>query len=286
MTQSVASDRLRHIALGRVPVFLGPDLEPCFVPEGRAGARRVLIASIPKSGTYLFGQLLKIVGLTDCQVHLQDAGFTDYRFTPLEYGQREVTKLRLSFPLADALSLVRAGQFVVGHLSHSGDIQALATPFQTIFTYRDLRDAMVSQMRFFAQHGRGSAVREGWGSLPDGPEKMKQYIRFHGDFFMKTRCGAMIGWLGAAGVLRASYEVLAGDAGAEAQRRLVHEICHHAGVAPPPLDDRFFAELFGAKTLTSSGTRTRREVVWDDEIDRYFADNGGHEMNRRLGYAP
>lgn len=278
------SCHLREVAQGRFPVFLDLNLEPCFLLERGGIKQPVLIASIPKAGTYLFGRLLSELGLVDCRIHVNDYGFTDYRFASLEESQREHRKLRVTYPVNQCLSLVRGGQFVVGHLSHNDQVLQAISNFRAIFIHRDLRDAMVSQMRFFSDHGRGTALEAGWGKFADGPEKMKQFIRFHGDFFLHERCRKMLGWLREPNVVKIAYEELVGDRGKAIQSEAVRRICAHIGVDEPTLDEEFFSKLFGAKTMTRSGSRTQRNPFWDQEVEAYFRSNGGIEMNERLGH--
>lgn len=275
----------KSLAGRNFPVFIRKDQAPALVLPQGPGNTRAVICSIPKSGTYLYGELLKALGLVDCGVHLREDGFTDYRFSSLDQSRTQHRSLHAECPLTDAVALMHPGQFTVGHLACNDHTTAALAGLRILFTYRDLRDAMVSQMRFFAKNKRGSSVTEGWGALPDSPEKMKQYIRFHGDFFMETRCATMMGWLDHPNVLGCSFETIYGDRGPAARTELLHAITAHLELPAPAHADGLFEKLLGTETITSSGKRTERLVFWDNEVEAYFQSKNGTEMNRRLGFA-
>jgi hypothetical protein len=285
MPYSVFMDSYSRLAGANFPVFIRPDLAPALVSAQGTSPVRAVVCSIPKSGTYMYGALLKSLGLADCGVHLREDGFTDYRFSSLEHSRTQHRSLHASCPLETAVSLMHPGQFSVGHLACNDHTKKALQGLKVIFTCRDLRDAMVSQMRFFAKNERGTSVSEGWGRMQDGPEKMLHYIRHHGDFFMETRCASMMGWIGQPGTLVCSFETLYGDNGENARLQLLTSLCTHLGMAIPASPAALFTTLLGTETITSSGSRTDRSVFWDDRVEDYFRSKNGPAMNRTLGYS-
>jgi hypothetical protein len=266
------------------PVYIREDQKPAFAFSQGKGKQISIICSIPKSGTYLYGELLKNKGLIDCGVHLREDGFTDYRFSSLEQSRKQHHSLRSAFPLHEAIALAFPGQFLVGHLPCTDYTLSSLKNCRILFTFRNIRDAMVSQMRFFAQNNRGNSLSNGWGLLPESPEKLKQYIKFHGDFFIKTRCATMLDWLGHHNVLPCSFETIYGDNGKAAQLDLLQSIEKHLELDTTHEAQELFSKIIKTETITSTGQRTDFSTYWDEEVESYFKASGGIEINKKLGY--
>ncbi|MGQ0636922.1 MAG: sulfotransferase domain-containing protein [Planctomycetaceae bacterium] len=281
-----AADAMRQalapFAAARFPVFLDESLRPMAMPYRGACPQRVVVCSIPKSGTYLVGRLLELLGLTSTMLHVWSEGLSDYRNKTIEQMQRDYLQFNVQIPLAQSLELVRFGQFTVGHLECNATTRRLLGPFRKLFVHRNLRDALVSWMRFYMATGRAGGADDAWKNLPDGPERMLAFLELLGPTFMSL---CHVDWLAAPGVLAVSFETLYGDSGASAQRAAICDV-HRFLEIPTPLGDPsdIVRDLIGRPTLTWSGSRSRRDAYWSDAVERRFCALGAADVNVRLGY--
>ena len=158
------------------------------------------------------------------------------------------------------------GQFAVGHLSFTPVATALLAPFRTIFTYRNLRDSLISFLRWEESTGRDADRTKDWKDLPDAPAKVLIFMQDLGAFYLNW-CASIVGWISHAGIYRCGFEQLIGDYGPKPQREYLRDIFEFTGVSGPEPDwDVVLGRVIGARTMTWSGSRTDRNVFWDDEV--------------------
>jgi len=269
-----------------IPFYLDDELQPSATLKRGACPHRVMACSMPKAGTYFIAEALCRLGCEPTHLHLDHTVVWDYRERTIEEIRADSFRYMVKVPLEQSLRLVRPGQFAVGHVECRDDAKRWLRSFKKIFIYRDLRDALISQMRFLKDTNCGGPATDAWMDVPEGPEQMAGFFRAeaHVDYmFAKFR--GMAAWLREPDVLSLSFEVLYGDQGREAQSLAV-EIIREFLDAPAPTDcsDDLMAMLIGKPTRTWSGRRSSREVYWNDDIEDLFRAKGGHEVNAGLGY--
>ena len=275
---------LRNAAGLPIPVFLGADGTPCAARERGTAPHRAVVCSIPKAGTYLVGELLRRLDVVPTGLHLSATGLTDYRFATREEGRNEFVRFAHPVPLERALPLVRPGQFAVGHLECTPAVCAHLVGFRVVFAYRDLRDGFVSWLRFHRDTRREEKWRHVWDA-PRGPrELLAAFLREAGEFYFTT-CRLLRPWVTDPAAFPVRFETLLGDDGPDARERLVRDLAAFLG-HPDPAGAAAAAlpGLTTATTLTSSGSRTRREEYWSPEAEELFQQLGGGELNAALGY--
>lgn len=269
-----------------LPVYLTDDLRPAAQPTPGASPHRVVVCSIPKAGTYLVDRLLELLGCVPTRLHHSSAILTDYRFATVREARENYERLLIDIPLDRAVPLMLPGQFGVGHLECSDYVREVLSSVKKIFVFRDLRDGVVSFLRFLAATGRGGDATRTWKDLPAGPEKTLHFLDVAGqDYFNMTL--PMIDWLDQPDVFCISFETLYGDAGADEQRALIERL-HGFLDLPGDLPDinALCSSLIGAPTMTFSGGRVSYQSYWNEEVERRFAAFGGAQANLRLGYEP
>lgn len=275
---------LQDTVSGRLlPVFASPDGRLLFKQESIAGLRPSVVLSIPKSGTYQIAALLRLGGLIDCEIHLGDGGFSDYRDGSLDQKRREYLQFSFAMPLSVACGMVGPGQFAVGHLPCSDAFTPALGGFNRLFALRDVRDALVSLMRFIAAYDRGGPTTREWRDLPDGPDKMLRFLSYQGEWMMNAS-RAMRPWLDDPAVLPVRFEVLNGDHGTQAQTALATAILERTGA--PLRDDPagLLQRVMQTDTITRSGQRSDRSAFWDQRVEDWFAAHDGPALNAALGY--
>jgi hypothetical protein len=278
---------LRPYAGVRLPLYLDEAGAPAAVPARGAAPRPVLVLSLPKAGTYLVAALLGELGLADTGLHLAEAGLTDYRHATREEAVSAYVARMVALPIAASARLVHPGQFAVGHMAPTPEVLAATEGFARVLLLRDLRDCLVSAMRFLGQAGRGVLAGDlSWRAVAEPRARMLAFLRTTGADFLRHQYAPMTEWLGRPGIPALRFEALLGDAG-EAGRRAALETLVAAAFLPHPPEAgaAALARVLGRPTLTFSGRRSRLEEVWSDAAEDAFAALGGPALNARLGYA-
>jgi Sulfotransferase domain len=269
----------QHFARLGIPVFLNKDDEPCFRRESGVNADPVIIVSVPKSGTYLFGELLSAVGVQSLDIHIAAYGFQDLRYVSKEFAIAHSEKTFEMVPFDKVLPLVRPGQFLVSHFPFTEETARLLKRFKIIFTYRDLRDTLVSTMRWVARKGQLAGSPEGWEQLSDGPEKMERFVEKHGEHYLGN-IKAMRNWAVQPGVLNLSFEEIQGDFGAPRQVQAVQRSLDLLGISLTESDiTQALQKCLGKETLTFSGKRSSRKDLWSDKVEEFCKKNGADELD-------
>jgi hypothetical protein len=266
-----------------IPLFDDEEQSPCLVPEHGDAPGRAAICSIPKAGTYFFAALLEALGYVSCGVHVADGCFVDCRFAPPETVRRHPKRLTFPLPSSFVLPLVRPGQFVVGHLPCTAQYPSRLRTFRVLFVYRNLRDSLVSYMRYVTKNWVEACPANAWAQQADGPEKMDRFLVEHAYYL--PMCATMMKWHHRPEVFSCCFEDFMGDRGRAVQLQSLAALVRFTGAAPCRDPDSVLARVMGQQTLTSSGSRTDARACWSERVERYFREHGGVEMNRQLGYA-
>jgi hypothetical protein len=261
---------------GDFPVYL-VDGRPSFVPVSLEGRPRVLVITMPKSGTYLVAAFLKELGLIDTGVHINDDGFYDYRNRTVSEMVSEYRKFRRLYPLAQSLELVREGQFAVGHLTCNPQTVAAIAGTSVIFTKRELRSALVSMMRFLSRPGRGEDWA--WKRIEEPRVRLVEFLHDRGPELLRW-FGSMADWDCQGGVLRIRFEDLT-----RPSRKHAQAVAEKAGVdVSPHRATEALKRVLGQSTKTWSGGISDTAAYWSEAAEVLFRELGGIELNERLGY--
>jgi hypothetical protein len=243
---------------------------------------RVVVCSVPKSGTYLVGELLKEMGFTDARLHLGSEASTNYQGSSLEDARLRPEEFAVYTPLPKLLESIPDGHYAVGHLGV--EHAPLLAGFAVLFCCRDLRDVVVSFSRWTHRTGRWQYGDQTWRALPDGPARVLGFLEKEHERLHRTIL-PIAGWTDAD-VTRVRFEDLLGDAGSARQSELLEEIARRVG------DARRAPELLPlleratrAETLTRSEQRSSAAASWSDELECLFRRQGFAKVNRRLGYS-
>jgi hypothetical protein len=278
---------LRNAAGLPVPVYLASDGTPSAQPVRGPIPHRVMVCSIPKAGTYLVGEVLQRLGTVATGFHFSTDGdmFMDARFATRAEARNEFARLCHGVPFERALPLVRPGQHAVSHLECTPRTRTLLAEFRVVFVYRDLRDAVVSWLRFHQDTGREEQWNWIWEHHADRHERLVVFLREAGELFFGM-CRALVPWLNDPSTFPVRFETLHGDDGSEAQEQLCRALAAFIGHSrPADAPGVVLPGLTATPTLTSSGARTRREEYWSAAAEELFFGFGGGEINAALGYA-
>ena len=268
----------------RTPLYTLADDVLSLAPLAGNGPYPVCLITQPKAGTYLVARLLETLGLVNTGVHVDRAGFTDYRRKTISEMRSDYLKFDTRIPIEVSAWLTACGQFIVGHLEHGPDSVSATHHLRRILLVRDARDAMVSFMRFQTLPGRGETTQKTWMTLPQGPDRLMAFLdQWGGDLIRQTH--GVLGWMNDPDILLVRFEVLMGDAGPSAQRQALESIARHVGVGPSrDVVSLFLHDVVGKPTKTYSGARSFATRYWNDQVERHFVRLGGGDLQHALGY--
>ena len=214
--------------------------------------RPVFVNSIPKSGTYLLAAILEELGLDSTHWHVFETFYDDYTDVPLEIARVHPERFRIREPVERTANRLRPGQFAVGHLPYNDRTrQALRNCF-VIFLKRDLRECLVSHMRWQAATGRDQSA---WTRIEDPQQRVLAYLSKWGRSFIR-RARSITEWAGCAD------RVLTFD---DLHNRLAIE--QLAASLDAVFDARAIRRALNAPSLTRLPFVTQ-EAVWSKEADR------------------
>ncbi|BAQ18241.1 hypothetical protein GL4_2807 [Methyloceanibacter caenitepidi] len=259
--------------------------EISFAPVWSSRKKPILLNSIPKAGTYLFARLLACLGATNVDVHLFSDSYQDFRGIDLEDLVSHPVQFRVPVPFERSSVLVKGGQFAVGHVSYSAVTVEASKRFVHFFCVRDLRDLLISHMRFLMDPRRVGSAKGRWSSEHDGPELFLRYMQGPGGKLAKARILPALDWLKDPSVQLLRFEDIMGDRGEGVQSKLVETVCIGAGLKMPSdplslLQDK----VLGVNTRTFSGHRSNHRDFWGDQVEALYQDLGLYLINRELGY--
>jgi len=216
--------------------------------------RPVFVNSIPKSGTYLLATILEELGLEFTHWHVFETFYDDYTDAPLDVARAHPERFRIRQPVGRTISRLRPGQFAVGHLCYNERTCRALRDCYVIFLKRDLRECLVSHMRWQAATGRD---RSAWTRIENPKQRMLAYLSKWGRSFIK-RAGAIADWE------------------PHSDHVLTFDELHHAAVIQrlaEALRVPYSVEAVTRARTTPSLTRipkVGRDEPWGDEAERAF----------------
>lgn len=238
---------------------------------------KLVISSIPKSGTYFMNEILSKVGSKKSDLHLGTINLTDYSDVSLETA-RKSPKFKRILP-EKAVSQMGDGFHAVGHLPPS-----VLRKFKNVnigFLYRNLRDVIVSYARWIKRTGRWDVEKYSWAKHDDA-KLIEGYISTYSSSFVRIKetfeCFSM-------DIPKINYETLMGDYGDEKQVEDTFEFISGLGIdISKESIKHILQECNNTDTLTKSSTRSDWESVWSDRVENVFKKSGLIDMNEKMGY--
>ena len=273
--------QINVFAYNGIPIFLDENGVPRVRLELGPIPDPVFVCTIPKSGTYMYAELLTKMGLIPTNLHISTWGCSDLRFASKKMARTAPEELLRSSPIDLLLDSIQQGQFAVGHLPYNEFCAKLLGRFKIVFTYRDLRDTLISFMRYMAKNGLGTARSDGWGNWPEGAAKFERYLELHGEEFFKMIL-PMKGWLELPNVFALEYEQVMGDYGETVQTKCIHQLISFLGIKYQDDSQQLLRDVLNCDTLTYSGSRSKREKYWSKKAEAFFEEHGGVMMQEYL----
>lgn len=262
--------------------------------------KRVILVSVPKAGTYLVAQILKHMGLNDSHLHVryddQEIGVYDFRDVPVKMSISDQNRRFRAMPLKNSLALIQNGEFVLGHLPPIPEVkEQLYTDFKIIFLVRDLRDCLISHMRYMISIGAITADDHPWCTIADDREKFKQYLRNYAE-----NVGVLVNMKLIAcweydlhnpypgmEIFKLRFEDLV-NSNKAITGSVIKSLANFLDIELTQDIETLLKQILAAKTYTKSDGLTKRETYWSPFAEQWFNeriyDLQGNNENELIGY--
>jgi hypothetical protein len=270
--------KIEHLLYG----LNGPGDDALFENKINPGMPRAMVASIPKSGTYLLHGILKELGLVPSGVHLGESGYYDQRDEATR--RTYFGEVKLDSPLIATAKRLGPGQVTASHLLYLPENVKTLSDFRLFFSFRESRAVFVSLMRYFSNPGLGEEFGAAWKNEPDDKKRMEKFLELYAPITIRAHAD-IAGWVTDKKTLPVKYETLCGDEGEDAQLQLVKKIAAHVDVSLTDDQARnLISKVVGGGSRTWSGKRSDVNQYWSERTEQIFQKNGGQRLNARLGY--
>lgn len=268
----------------RIPVFLTDRYRPCFNSDQGDCDARVIVVSIPKSGTYMVGALLRALNFVETEIHIHAGGSTyaDFRFVPLS-DQKNVVPFIRHLRLKETLCFILPGQYALSHLNYNDQHDQLTRNDKRIFVYRDIRDNLVSYLKWYFVSDKQTEHRYEWEAEQDERVRFLKFLKYEGPDIIK-QFNKIAEWMNRDNVFMFQYEAFVGDHGEERADALVTALIDYLGCIGAYDTTAIRQFVLNEQTRTKSDARSNWQDVWSDDVEAVFRELGFDQLNRRLGY--
>ncbi len=254
----------------------------CWNPE----LYRLFVISMPKSGTYLLAKMLENMGYVDCEVHVSENAYSDYRGLSNAQKMAMASRVNVSEFLERTLGRICRGQLAVGHIGYNFLSETLLGPFQKIVSVRNPRYALVSAMRFEERRIRSDpewhAGHRDWIYMPTTADRLLAFMGGAGGSYIAD-FKKVVPWLNMSSCHAVRFEEFTGINGRERQLNVVGGIAQYVGQSNCDVE-YVLASAIGADTLTYSGQYSNLAGFWSPDMEDIFEANGGRELCELLHY--
>ncbi|ARU31490.1 hypothetical protein CAP31_07200 [Sulfuriferula sp. AH1] len=262
--------------------------------------KRVILVSVPKAGTYLMSQVLSRIGFTDTHLHVryddQAIGIYDFRNAPKKMSMSEQEQRFQTMPLGDSLAKIQSGKFALGHLPPIPEVKRhLCNDIKIIFLVQDLRDCLISHMRYMISVGVITEQAHPWCKITDERERFKQYLLNYAEkvgplvhmkliacweYDIHNPCQGME-------IFKLRFEDLIG-ANQTMTGMVIKSLAKFLEIEAPQDVKAMLKSVMGAETLTKSDGVTIRQRYWSHFAEQWFTerihDLQGNNVNEIIGY--
>jgi len=223
-------------------------------------------------------------------VHIAVDHIQDNRFAVEKVLRLEAWRYFVPIPFKVSTRLIKNGQFSFGHIPYYLEGEQMLRDFKKVFSFRELRDVIVSLVRYYDSREQNYAKPERvklynkFRETQMGNEKFKAWYAMWGKEFADL-IRNMFPWKDRGDVFQLKFEVLMGDEGREAQFSMLRSLGGFLGLNIT--DDKIEKALLdsvGTETLTYSGKRSSYKDWWNGELEDLFTQYGFKELNRLYGY--
>lgn len=237
---------------------------------------KVLVTTIPRSGTHFTTELLTNLGMIFAGLHvapsLEHNVVDDRRFRKMN-AAGDLFYPRYLLQLDDVFRLIGAGQFIQGHVPYRADFADALSDAKIIYVQRNLKNVAVSALRFISKLASSGHTFEGfdtdWTGLDEGPLKMYAYLLSFGSG-LPDMVRAIQPWQNAGNCHVLNFDELTSGDNVKSLKA-VEDLAKFLGIKKSPHSlSVALQRTVGASTVTWTGELSQWEKFWDPDIERLF----------------
>ena len=265
----------------RIELEVDESGKPCYRKECGTFDFPVFVQTVPKSGTYLVAEILKNLGVIFSGIHLSHWNLVDERNATLEQLRTNPDRFNSKADFPTAVSIIKNGQFAVGHIPYKAEYVDALSRFRKIITYRGMRDMICSYTRYYGyiQCIRTSERRRE-RKLKDmtmGEDKVMEWLALYG-FQFSELISSIIKWIRESNTIICTFDDLINNSASEVRRmaeflglNITHEQAAEIG-------DRSLK----TETMTSFPNHADYRRHWSDKLEDQYQTFGFDEIDSEL----
>lgn len=251
--------------------------------------KKVMCIAFPHAGAHLFQEMMTMMGSFHVRIMYEKDSIGDYRFLS-DMDRKKFARLYDSymFPFRDTCKWIVDGQFVHNHLKYDDTIfQNIKDAGYTAYLMkRNLRDCVVSHAR---RKQRDNPYL--FGMNPEShmrqnlhPKKlMETYIKLPYCNEFADVVKSMFKWFTSGAFKVLVFEDIVGRNGNDAQYRAIMGLmndmeCKYFS------SDEIINKCVCKHTFTYSGTLSKWNDYWSDDVESWFNKSGLKKCNTDIGY--
>lgn len=275
-------DANAFLPLDNFGAYLLPILELGEPPQAPSRTTKLIVATIPKSGTYLVDLVLRALGYQSLELHFNGTSLFDNRGVP-EHQIHVAPRTREIFcPPSSIAEVMSPGEYAVGHIGDMEQIKLIgATSVHTVYCIRDLRDVIVSLFHFKLRTvAPADAADVIWRKASTAHDAFLGFLSYHLDKDIPYVLASARVIAEVEGIKLRFEDLAAGELSEENLQALDR--------IEPALGQEFqgaLAASLGKDTATLSKRRANFEEFWSDDVQQFFEDSGLAAANAALGYS-
>jgi hypothetical protein len=255
-----------------------------WIEKNRLSLKKIIINTIPKSGTYMYSKLFECLGYNNSGLHIRNKCFWDFRGASLDSIIKAPDDFKKNQPIEDTIHFIKTGQFAVGHIDNTISTVSILSNFTHFFCIRNIKEVLVSHMRFICDDRRKDKPKFDWSKESENAAKFIGYLKGPGKGYLEG-IRKQVNWINEKGVIVIRYEEVMGDYGSNHQQLAFEKIKMGLGINTEiDIVALFNQQVLGQKTRTYSGFRSQPDTYWNNDVEKIFHEIGASHINSQLGY--
>ena len=250
-----------------------PITNPCFTKDHGPSDKRVFITTIPKSGTYLIGEIVKQLGFVYSGVLLSIKGVEDHRGADPEIIRTKPQTYYFNKSFADSSRLILPGQYTIGHIPWRNEMD----DFSVIFATRNLRTVVASCTRYYIKREKllPTPMQKIWTSEAEmSPKKIKLWFKFWGREYSDLINDLIESWSDKY-IFSVKYEKIDSET--------IQMLSEYLDCPVSKEEAKKVLDIaLATYTPTLNKKRTSHLDYWDDEVENLFQKLGFAQAESKL----
>lgn len=252
------------------------DNKVCLEPRRGMTNKKVMIISLPRSGTHMLAKVLETCNLFHVRVMQDTSVINDYRFLSdddrIKFARHYDS---YSLPIEETYKWILSGQFVCNRMRYDDKMYCMIrdSEYLVYLLRRDLRSSLVSHAR--------QKQRENLYIVSEGQNVMEKYIELPYYKEISSMYELMAPWYEKKLFDIIDYEDIIGQRGKDKQNQILTKIMEDLDIDGITID-HIIQKCIGVPTFSYSGKTCEYTAYWNYKIDTWFQQTGMNKINEKI----